>query len=976
SYVKKDNGTYNVKVLPRGGSAEWSRAVVPQGIEADKLPDYVGKEVAQRIIDGSGERLRTGETMLSGLDLKVGGEGMRAFYNKIVPSVAKDVLKKLGGGAMETVAVSVGNKPANPEALQFQIDHPEIYNAETRRLAAQELAGKTADQPGFTITDTMRDKALGGMPLFSRSADNGSAETRFSRASAGVADALRGLNDVKLPADYLVSDFVSSHGKLSWWHKTVGSMHNLAERNPLFKPVYDAAQNFLNDVSTYATEAADLAPTLLPKLEGLRDLAKSPLSAEDTKAISAPIFQGTLSWTRDENGQPVPEADPQKAGIVWTDGELIGRFGLDEKQRGLYHEFRKSVDKSLTDLAVSDMIRFGGKDVEAVAPQARNAATVNDARNILTGHLASLAEAQPDRAGVLLDTGAKIGDKAGHAHEMMRKGYAPLTRFGHYTLDVVDEDGSRVYFGLFESQADASRFARKLKADYPNAEFNQGTMSDEAYKMFSGVSPETLEVFGQMLGLEAEGNDARSQAFQEYLKLTKSNRSAMKRLIERKGVAGFSEDAGRVLAGFVYSNARQASKNMNMAAMTASVQDVADRKGQGELLDTAVKLHQYITNPQDEAPALKGLLFAQFLGGSIAAGLVNLTQPVMVTFPYLSQYGGAAKAAGQMKSAMADAVKWAKGDGTGDAQLDAALKRAEEEGIVSPQEVHSLMAQARGAGALKAGDGTTMGNAMAKGSNFLSKLTLLWGRPFALAEQYNRQVTFIAAFRTAVAAGMASPAKFAEKAVNETQFTYTKANRPEWARGAIGSTLFTFKTYSISYVELLTRMAKSGPEGRKAALLGLGTLFLMSGLQGLPGADDLDDLIDGALQRMGYNFSSKMKKRQFFASMFGEGGASFLMRGASGLPGMPLDVAGRLGLGNLIPGTGLFTKRTDHTQDVAELFGPAGSLFKQGLTAADKLTQGDVGGAVTAMLPVAAQNAVKAAEWHRPACTATRAGAR
>src|SRR5574337_1391062 len=38
---------------------------------------------------------------------------------------------------------------------------------------------------------------------------------------------------------------------------------------------------------------------------------------------------------------------------------------------------------------------------------------------------------------------------------------------------------------------------------------------------------------------------------------------------------------------------------------------------------------------------------------------------------------------------------------------------------------------------------------------------------------------------------------------------------------------------------MLARMAKSGPEGRKAALLALGVLFMMAGASGLPGADDV-----------------------------------------------------------------------------------------------------------------------------------------
>ena len=119
-------------------------------------------------------------------------------------------------------------------------------------------------------------------------------------------------------------------------------------------------------------------------------------------------------------------------------------------------------------------------------------------------------------------------------------------------------------------------------------------------------------------------------------------------------------------------------------------------------------------------------------------------------------------------------------------------------------------------------------------------------------------------------------------------------------------------------------------------------------------------MIDGLLQRLGYNFNSAAAKREFFAKIVGEGGAQFLMRGISGLPGAPIDVSGRLGMGNLIPGTGLFTKRADHTQDVAELLGPAGSMAKQWLQGADQLTQGNVGKAVTAVLPVAGQNLFKA----------------
>lgn len=131
----------------------------------------------------------------------------------------------------------------------------------------------------------------------------------------------------------------------------------------------------------------------------------------------------------------------------------------------------------------------------------------------------------------------------------------------------------------------------------------------------------------------------------------------------------------------------------------------------------------------------------------------------------------------------------------------------------------------------------------------------------------------------------------------------------------------------------------------------------------MPGADDLDDLISGLMQRLGYNFDSKLRRKEFFVSMFGEGGAQFIERGVSGLPGVPLDVSGRLGMGNLIPGTGLLTKKTDHTRDVTEIAGPAGDFVKRIFDSAGKLVDGHIGGkdgALAVVSPKAAQNLYQA----------------
>jgi len=725
--------------------------------------------------------------------------------------------------------------------------------------------------------------------------------------------------------------------------------------------LFDSVQTFLNDVSSYATEAASLAPRILPKLETWRDIGKSPISADDTKVFSRPVFEGTLAWARDADGKLVradaDEGAELKAGVVFTDAELKEHFGATADQIALYREFRAAVDQSLNRVTISEMLRFGGKDVESMRSMVMDAANAEDAAILLRDHLFAMAEENPARRDLLIDTGNRMIEKADKAADLISHGYAPLSRFGHYTVDVLDESGERAYFGMFESRGEANRMARRMRENYPEGEIVQGTVSEQAYKLFNGITPETLELFGEMVGLEADGDDAQHQMFQQYLKLAKANRSAMKRLIHRKGIAGFNEDAGRVLAGFIYSNARLTSTNLHMGEIMKSTSDVS--KTDGELKDVAIKLADYVRNPQEEAQQIRGMLFAQYLGGSIASAMVNMTQPFAVTMPYLSQWGGVTKSAMRMKDALGDVLK----KSTGDAKLDAALKRAEAEGIVAPQEVHQLMAQARGRAALQAGDGTTLGDARAKASNALSKLSLAWGKPFSVAEQFNRRITFIAAYRTAVAEGMAEPAKFAAEAIADTQFVYNKGNKPQWARGAIGATLFTFKQYSISYTELLHRMAtQGGPEGKKAALFALGMLFLMGGAGGLPFVGDAEDVLDGVMQRLGYSWSTKQARRQFLVDVLGEGAAQFVDRGISGLPGVPIDVAGRLGMGNLIPGTGLLTKKTDYGRDMGELLGPAGDLVQRAFQGAGKVAEGSPVEGLMMAAPRAAENLRKGVE--------------
>ena len=373
------------------------------------------------------------------------------------------------------------------------------------------------------------------------------------------------------------------------------------------------------------------------------------------------------------------------------------------------------------------------------------------------------------------------------------------------------------------------------------------------------------------------------------------------------------------------SNARAASGNMHLRDLLLNTSKIKE----GDVKDEAIGLVKHVLDPQpDPSAKARSLLFMQFIGGSVASALVNLTQPVTMTLPYLSQYSSPGHAANLLRKATMAAVRGVTG-----AEAEA-LKRAERDGIVSPQEIHFLYGEAE----------------KAFGSNpLLQRAGFLWGAPFGLAEQFNRRATFIAAYRLGVERKEANPFAFAEKAVIETQGVYNRGNASNWARNPVGGALLTFRQFSVAYIELLKRL----PNRERAIALAI--LALASGMEGLPGADDLDDILDTFAQAFGYNWSSKQAKRDFITSTLGPEMAQFATRGVSAF--LPLDVSARMGMGNLLPGTGLLMQsRQDKGREVAEVFGAPGGAVQMVGKAATQAMAGEPVAAVSAVLPVALQN--------------------
>lgn len=69
--------------------------------KAEKLPDIVGKEMAQRLVDPA-NKTPLGFHQISGEDITIGGHGMKGFYDKILPEYLNKYGKKWGARVEET----------------------------------------------------------------------------------------------------------------------------------------------------------------------------------------------------------------------------------------------------------------------------------------------------------------------------------------------------------------------------------------------------------------------------------------------------------------------------------------------------------------------------------------------------------------------------------------------------------------------------------------------------------------------------------------------------------------------------------------------------------------------------------------------------------------------------------------------------------------------------------------------------------
>ncbi|EJL6830767.1 PLxRFG domain-containing protein [Vibrio cholerae] len=495
-------------------------------------------------------------------------------------------------------------------------------------------------------------------------------------------------------------------------------------------------------------------------------------------------------------------------------------------------------------------------------------------------------------------------------HERAAKGlYFPLSRHGDYWIDFADENGER-QFMMFETKGEMELVAEKLrKAGFS---LNSGMKAQ-----FNAVQKASLPFVADVLQLVEQANmhtpakeSLSDEIYQMYLR-TLPARSMRRNFIHRKGVAGFSQDAVRALADQGFRQSRQQARldhmdilDNHLDSIQKYVHELPNNVEADRVVEELNKRHEWVRNPSRAgwAQKLTSLGFVWMLGLTPAAALVNLTQNLQVALPILGSRYGMAESSKMMSQATVQYLKAAftrnrpKGQGVLGSVLTGgekeAMRRAVAQGVIDVTQAADLAGLAE--------------NPNAKYSGTWNKAMNIIGWASHHAEVFNREVTYIAAYRLAMKKHGDHEKAIADaiKDTWDSHFDYSSINRARFMQSDMAAVALQFKQYSQNMTYYLwANMAKAlkgeTPEvktmARKQLLGTLASTFFIGGAGALP-LWAITTAIDAAQEIAGDDdepFDAETELKRMLAEAFGKENAALIWHGA--LP----SISGRISLNDL-----------------------------------------------------------------------------
>jgi hypothetical protein len=906
------------------------------------LANLMGKELASKAID----QIKAdpfSAARFTGDNLNLGGHGMRTFYDKIVPNAVNNLMKGLGGGRVYEGDV-IHKEPYDPKPGTTN------YVDEDGRLAYANH-GVTGDpdfgannyypykgwssQPVIDITDTMREKVQGGLPLFSRNVEDtgplpaarDEASVRLSRATPQqlarqVGDTLKTNTVTKLgrTLSHYRSIGLQFLGRLQLT-EIYGKLFPQGDR-PNMLQFYSELAAFMDAEKTEGGSKADAIVDRWARLKRADELAS--LMHDSTRREIDP----SEAYVTGDNYTHWKELNARYEALKKAEPEAIKIF---HEAAQMYQTHYANVRQ-----AVKDRID-----------------------RTLTAH--------PNRKSLMRRMEQEFFGRG------IKGVYFPLARFGDYVVTVrwVGKDPKpgqsvvreAVIFAETLNQAEDER--RRLLAEYPASKGYQ-VMPVTKRAEFNAARDSVSRGFLKKLYAALDDAGLQDPSLQDtinQLYLTSlPDLSWAKSGIHRTGMPGFSQDARRAFAHHMFHGVSYLAKlnysdrlaevlegMQKFANVNAANPDYDHVKAQ-QVIDEMHKRHDNYMNPKGNqlSTKLTSFGFVWFLGASPASALTNLLQTPTVALPILGGRFGYSKATSALIEASGLAMRGHNDMGK---ILKGDEKRAWEEwlriGLVDLTMVHDLVGVASGR------DNQLHGN--------MRKVMKVASFMFHHAERFNRQATALAAYRLARKDGMNHDDAFraSVELTKASHFDYASSNRPRFMQGSAAQVVFLFKQYSQNLIYTFARNAKLAFQGDRQAQKTLAGLLvthaIAAGIIGLPA---VSTLLAAASMLGGSDddpWDAEVALRRLLADLFGETAGQVLAHGIT--RPTPFDMSGRVGADHLIfPDIqeGLQGERS-FDAFLAGLLGPVVGIGANWARALQQWGRGDSARAIETALPSVAK---------------------
>lgn len=757
----------------------------------------------------------------------------------------------------------------------------------------------------------------------------------------------------------LEKDFVSDLKRLSSW---VLHPQQIASLHPSFTPVYNAI------VGRWKQREV-----LIHQLSKNIDLYNK-LDADAKKKVNAVLEIGRLSgktFKAQADGTITIKNEGFENTAHSSDGDTIS---LSHTEAAAYLGVRRSMEEA-HDKAIEIIL-------EQYGLAEKGAKTIQDVEKL---RLEAVKDGMVSDVKFYKEVLQRLNDVA----DSKKKGYIPFKRWGEVGVSVKNKDGDVVHFERIEIPNGLRRWLREKRgkrhlgqhkevqkaSDRLDQKFNSADYEIsffEVPKFFDDPASLDLKEFDVLLA-NSEISETDKKNVRDVLRLEMNKRGFAAHFIKAKDTPGYSEDFERAINDYVVSFSSHYASVLNQRKIDDAVSNIAT-KGQKKLHSYAEEFVEYTNNSEEELATIRMMGFFWYLAGNVSSGLVNLTQPFLVTAPWFSAKFNHAQIGKQMSKAYVDAAKIVDFKESGmdafnfdkaPADIRDALKKAYEEGDFLSMATHDAMAISNSS--------TVALRGLEKKKRWVQDAIAL---TFSIPERTNRVVTFIAAYRLALDPKAQEKIKrfvkddsfarsmlegktgedfafsYAELAVVSTQYRVGKLNRPKMSRGLL-SLPTQFWSFMMQTFELMYKLSTvNGGRSKTAVAAMMLSIVAVAGLKGIPFEDDMQDIIEKLYKfRTGKDLDIDTKMREYLAQKTNAFIAETLIKGAPASV-LNLDLSGRLGFGNVAP---------DRGSDFLGVWWDM--LYERPVRAAGYANKGDALRAVAEVSPAFLRNPLTAYTW-------------